>query len=264
MFCYGMPVLIELETLADNLRLGRELGLSFVELHMSLPSCSPASLRPSHVRELASDLDVELTVHLPEELDFGSHLEPMRLASVQVASEALEWAAECGIHIATAHLGAGTYFTLPEGRVYVNDIFRERFIASVQESFAALLSVSRETNVRLCLENAWGRLFFLEEAVRQLAEEASISFTWDVGHDAASGYSDGRLLTQYQSRIAHVHLHDFDGVSDHQPLFTGTVDLMEPILLAQQEELRVCIEVKTEDALRQSVEALRERALTDG
>jgi len=36
------------------------------------------------------------------------------------------------------------------------------------------------------------------------------------------------------------------------------------VLPAQEEALRVCIEVKTEDALRQSVEGLRARALMAG
>ena len=34
---FGMPTLIENDTLADNIALCRELGLSFVELNMNFP-----------------------------------------------------------------------------------------------------------------------------------------------------------------------------------------------------------------------------------
>jgi hypothetical protein len=49
-FMLGMPTLIELPLLAASVDLCRRLGLSFIELHADLPSCSPTCTSTTRTR----------------------------------------------------------------------------------------------------------------------------------------------------------------------------------------------------------------------
>jgi sugar phosphate isomerase/epimerase len=81
--------------------------------------------------------------------------------------------------------------------------------------------------------------------------------TWDVGHDAKADYREQPILMHYQDRIKHMHLHDCMGNSDHKTLYTGDVPINERIRFAYQKDLSVVIEVKTSEALKESVLKLR-------
>lgn len=54
-----------------------------------------------------------------------------------------------------------------------------------------------------------------------------------------------------------MHLHDYNGKSDHQILFSGEVDIKEMLSFANNYNLNVVIEVKTIDSLRKSINKLR-------
>jgi hypothetical protein len=58
-----------------------------------------------------------------------------------------------------------------------------------------------------------------------------------------------------------MHLHDSDGRSAHQPLFSGSVDISAMLELARRRQATVVIETKTAESLTASVEALRARGL---
>lgn len=45
--------------------------------------------------------------------------------------------------------------------------------------------------------------------------------TWDAGHDGKSGFQEKPFFEKNLNRIRHMHLHDYNGISDHQPLYWG-------------------------------------------
>ncbi|GAH87662.1 unnamed protein product, partial [marine sediment metagenome] len=65
-----------------------------------------------------------------------------------------------------------------------------------------------------------------EELGRLMDEVASpsVQCTFDAGH-AAVGFSAVEYARILGKRIAHVHLHDCDGVTAHLPLGDGSIDL---------------------------------------
>jgi sugar phosphate isomerase/epimerase len=67
------------------------------------------------------------------------------------------------------------------------------------------------------------------------------------------------VLLRHQDRLAHMHLHDYDGKSDHQVLFTGEIDVIGMVLFAQAHQMSVVLETKTIDSLVQSVQRLDQR-----
>ena len=67
------------------------------------------------------------------------------------------------------------------------------------------------------------------------------------------------MIMQHASRVRHLHVHDFDGKSDHLALGTGVVDLTETLAFARAHDLTIVVETKTVDALHQSCRWLMEK-----
>jgi len=258
-FRLGMPTLIELPDAAANVDLAGRLGLSFVELNMDLPANAPAALPAADLRRLTEQTGVGFTVHLPERLPLASPHERIRSGYLAFCIETIRWAAQAGIDLVNMHLNRGTYFSLPDRKVWVNERYAGGFGDRLEGAFAALLKPARAGGVKLCIENtgAWGLGFVREALERILAlDETWIGLTWDTGHEAGGDFQDRPILEQWEGRIAHVHLHDFAAGRDHQVPFTGCVDISAALGLAKRLDIGVVIETKTADALTESVKAL--------
>ena len=83
-----------------------------------------------------------------------------------------------------------------------------------------------------------------------------IGLTWDVGHDAESGFSEQGTFEELRGRIRHMHIHDWDGGGAHQVLFSGKVDMAAMVALAKRLDVRVVIETKTTESLAESARRL--------
>jgi hypothetical protein len=66
---------------------------------------------------------------------------------------------------------------------------------------------------------------------------------------------------QNREHIAHMHLHDAIGSSDHQVLFEGELNIKKLLNFAQSMSIMTLIEVKTEEALIKSVDNLSKNYL---
>ena len=87
-------------------------------------------------------------------------------------------------------------------------------------------------------------LGFLRGAVESLLASCGewLGSTWDIGHDAGAGFADTPVLREHEDRIAHVHLHDWNGRRSHQVLFSGNVDVSAMLGLAGRRHVGVVIE----------------------
>lgn len=262
MYALGMPSLLELTNLAANAAACRRLGLTFVELNMNLPWSTPENLPASELQWVARQTGITFTLHLPEELDLGSFHPQLRRASLDRAVQAVQWASDAGIDFVTLHINPGVYFTLPDRKEWLYGIYASQFQPLLQESFEMLFGCARSLGVQVGLENTghFGEPFMFE-ALESLAEIPGLWLTWDTGHNAASLSSDQPALDRHNDRIAHIHLHDSDGRLCHLPLFTGCLPVEDVLRFARERDIRVVVEVKTLDALEQSLEALAERGL---
>ncbi len=83
--------------------------------------------------------------------------------------------------------------------------------------------------------------------------------TFDIGHDAGSGFLQRPLIDRDIGRLHHMHIHDARGKENHLPLGEGELDLHKYLNLAKEHDCRAVIEVKTIAGLRRSVEWLKER-----
>ncbi len=254
----GMPTLVEYARLEDNLELCRRLGLEFVEINMNLPVCNPEATGYAELLRLKREYGVELTVHLPEELDLGSIHGAMRQGHVQRCKEAIDWASGAEIGILNLHLNPGVYFTLPDRKIWIYEAHQETYLANLTASYGELYPYAREKGVLLCIENACNfHLSFIREALDRLAVFPEFALTWDVGHDAKTGFAEGPVFAVYPDRLKHMHLHDFDGKQDHARLYTGQVPVEDRLRLAEKKGIGAVVEVKTSQALEDSIRSVR-------
>lgn len=262
--CFGMPTLIELSDMAANIDICRRLGLNFVELNMDLPACQPELLPAEQVRTWRDNHAIDFTVHMPERLDLAAFQRNIRNGQVACVKSIIDWASRAGIGKLTMHMNPGVYFTLPQQRVWLYRQHRPTYMANLLESMDEIVPCAARVGVTLLIENTgeYGQDFLVEAVEGLLSRyDTQVGLTWDVGHDAESGYKDSPFIRRHLDRVAHMHLHNFDGKSAHQPLLTGSVDILAMIDVARQHQANVVIETKTVQSLTASVGALKARGI---
>ncbi len=256
----GMPTLIEFDRLEQNLHLCRRLGLDFIELNMNVPLCMPENLHDEEIKRMRKEYGVEFTVHLPEELDLSSLHPAMRAGHLQRCMETMEWACRAEIRTLNMHFNQGVYFTLPHKKVWIYEQYEAEFMQATIESFSKLSDLAVSFGLELCIENTGNfHIPFVRKALNKIMDLPGFRLTWDAGHDAKAEFQETPLFMRLIDRIGHMHLHDYNGKSDHQPLYSGIVPVDERLRLAEERGWTVVIEVKTGESLEESVRRLGQR-----
>jgi sugar phosphate isomerase/epimerase len=257
-FCLGMPALIEMPDLPGLVDLCQELELSFIELNMNMPENCPEGLDPLEVRDISRDTGIEFTLHSPDELDLASFHPTVQEGYLGRMREALGWSSQAGVKVLNMHLSPGIYFTLPDRRVWIYDRYVDRFTSFLWTSYQDIIPLAKASGVTVCTENVNNfDLPFVAQAIDELCTMDGFYLTWDVGHDARSGFKEREVLLRHQDRIKHMHLHDYNGKSDHQVPGTGLLDIKGLLDFARQRDIRVLVEVKNVQSLRESIKAVR-------
>jgi sugar phosphate isomerase/epimerase len=253
---FGLPTLIELPSIEAHAALAKALGLDFVELNMSFQLCALAELRDANLMALAEKYGIAFTIHLDEEMNIA-HFNPLvRGAYFETVKETIRLAKESGIHILNMHLNHGVWVTLPENKVYLNEVYQQEYHEALHAFQAMCEEETRDADIHISLENTNGYLPHEWEAVDLLLKSPCFALTLDTGH-AFTHPSDlaGTLLRK--DRLAHMHLHDATPASDHLSLGTGEIRVQEHLTLAEESGASVLIEVKTSAALAESVVYLK-------
>ena len=256
---YGMPQLIELNQIEENVQLCSQLGLDFIELNCNLPSCQPETINVQYLNLLKSQYNISFTLHLPEDLDLGHFNRHVREAHLRVIEEAIGVADRLGCKILNIHMNPGPYVTLPKEKVQLYDKYEQLYLENLKSSMELIDIWLGGTGVLIAIENTG--LFnrpYIQASVKQLLKSRRFCLTWDVGHDYSSSHVDRDFLLEHQSDIKHIHLHDAKGKKDHLALYSGEVDLKEKLEIAKKNRASVLIEVKTKESLIQSVARLKQ------
>ncbi|MBP1989812.1 sugar phosphate isomerase/epimerase family protein [Paenibacillus eucommiae] len=258
----GMPSLIEFKSLEQNVRLCHELNLDFIELNMNLPICMPENLDVKALRKIKKEYGIQFTVHLPEELDVSSFHPSIRKGHLERCKEIMEWASLADIRTLNMHLNNGIYFTLPHQKVWINEQYQTEFKQMLYQSYEKIYSFAESKEIDLCIENTGNfHIPFITSALEMLESFENFCLTWDVGHDAKANYEEEAIMMKFEKNIKHMHLHDYNGKSDHQALYSGIVPINERLHFATKHNLKVVIEVKTSESLKESVKQIRSKQM---
>lgn len=248
---WGIPTLLEASGPMEAAALCSRLGLSFVELNMNLPEYQRWDL--SALRKAGERYGTGFTIHLDENLDVCDFNPRVANAWLDTLLETIHVARRLHIPVLNMHLLQGVYFTLPEKRVYLYDMYREHFLGRLREAIARCEEAA-EGEITLCIENTGVfDLPFLQEALNLFLQSPLFGLTFDVGHNHSAGDVDRSFILEHKNRLRHFHIHDAVGGKNHLPLGTGEIDLPGHLALAAEQNCRAVLEVKTVQALEQSV-----------
>ena len=253
MISFGMPTLIELNSLEESAALCRELGLKFIELNMSFPQNQLEKLAVDELLRLREKYGIFYTVHLDEELNPCSLNAGVRQAYVENVLGVVELAKKLDIPTLNMHMLRGIYCTLPTKRVYIYEENEGVYLEYLRQFRDRVTEAVGDSGVKICVENTDGfDLPFLLHGLDLLLESPAFAMTYDIGHDYAISCADKPVILEREKHLMHMHMHDALGTQVHLALGDGEMDLEYYLRLAAEHDCRVVLETKTVAALRQS------------
>lgn len=258
MIRYGMPALIELNTVEEHCALCAELGLDFVELNTNFPGQQLHLLDSGALRELGDRLGIFFTIHLNDEIPVADFNPTVAKGYCDAVVEAIEFARQLGVRVLNMHISEGAHYTRPDGIVYFYEAYREDYLRRIADFRDRCEQAIGDSDIRICMENSRAYHGFQKAALDILLESPLFALTLDVGHNYCSGYCDEGWILDRKDRLLHMHLHDAkDGTRDHLPLYSGEVDIDRYLTIARKAGCTCLLEVKTADGLRKSVQKLQ-------
>lgn len=255
---YGMPTLLEFETLEENVKLAKELGLQFVEINCNVPEFQVDQLSAEHLNHLKKESGIYFTFHLDEFLSVTDPNTKISEAYIQSVVDSIEFAKATNIPNLTMHFLNGVVFTLPGKKIYVYEKYRAKYHERLICFRNRVEQAIQDAPIKLCIENVAGFEPYMQEAIDLLLESKVFGLTYDCGHNQRYGKVDDAFMKAHQNRIYHVHLHDTLGKNDHLPFGEGEIDILSEINFIKSNDPRVVIEIKTAEALRKAVPVLNQ------
>lgn len=259
---FGMPTLLELDSLEKNIKFCKKLGLDFIEINLNFPYCNYSEINGKDVGKILDENGIFATVHFPEEINLASFHPKLRAANIHIFEEVCIWANEFSCNKITVHLNDGVMVTLPNGKVKLHDVYSFDVLENLKESFSQMAVIASRYNITICVENT----SFDENTIQIFNEISTISeigFTWDIGHDSKNGGLAGMYYSKNSDMVKHMHIHDYNGKSDHLSLFDGNLNINKALEFARNKNLLTVIEVKSVKDLEESVRRLEEKRLKE-
>ncbi|MGN6713126.1 sugar phosphate isomerase/epimerase family protein [Anaerocolumna jejuensis] len=261
---YGMPTLIELETLRENAALCQSLGLQFIELNMNLPQYTGEVFQNlDYLKELSKEYGIYYTIHLDENLNVCDFNSRVAGAYEETVYETLKAAIRMGVPLLNMHMQEGVYFTLPDKKVYLFEKYKELYLRKLEQFRNRCTEIIGSNRLVISIENTNGYLPFQKEGIERMLESPAFTLTWDIGHSHAAGKADEEFILQHKERLKHFHIHDAFGKKNHLTLGTGEVNLAEKLSIAKDTRSRCVLETKTAQSLKESVKWLQENKILE-
>lgn len=255
---WGIPTLIENNSIEESVTLCKELGFDFVELNMNLPQYQLENIDIEKLCKLKTENNIFFTIHLDENLNVSDFNKYVANAYLKTVLETIEIAKKLDIKIINMHLSKGVYFTLTNKKIHLFEQYKESYLKSILNFRTNVENVLKNTDIKICIENTNGYTAFQIEAIDILLQSPVFALTFDIGHSHCVGNIDEKIILDRESKLLHIHLHDAQDKKDHMTLGTGNVDIKKFIQLAEKHKCTVVLETKTIDALRDSVKWLNE------
>ena len=253
----GMPSLIELNTIEDNLELCKKLGFDFIELNMNFPYNMINNINPHYLYKLGIENNIEFTMHMPDDADIGSFYDEVRSGYLKLFIDTIKWSSKANVKLLNMHISKGAFMTMPDKKIYINEKYFDKYRKNFLESMQIISKEAAMYNIMICIENSSNfALGYVEKLVEESLLLDNIYLTWDVGHDYISNFTDKSVLLRFEDKIKHMHLHDASQNKDHLALNDGKLNIKELLSYANKNNLTTLIEVKSKKALIKSKEQM--------
>ncbi len=254
---WGIPTLIENNSIEESVKLCKNLGFNFVELNMNLPQYQIENIDIEKLNRLKEENNIFYTIHLDENLNVSDFNSYVANAYLKTVLETIEIAKLLDVKIINMHLSKGVYFTLPDKKVYLFEQYRENYLQSITSFRNTIEKKLKNTDIKICIENTNGYTDFQIEAIDILLQSSVFALTFDIGHSHCVDNIDEKFIINRENKLSHLHLHDAQDKKDHMTLGTGNVNVEKYIELAKKHNCTVVLETKTVEALKKSVKWLK-------
>ena len=254
---WGIPTLIENNSIDESINLCKKLGFNFIELNMNLPQYQLENIDVEKLNRLKEENNIFYTIHLDENLNVSDFNSYVANAYLKTVLDTIKIANLLDVKIINMHLSKGVYFTLPDKKVYLFEKYRENYLQSITSFRNTIEKKLKNTDIKICIENTNGYTDFQIQAIDILLQSSFFALTFDIGHNHCIGGNDEKIIMERETKLSHIHLHDAQDKKDHLALGTGTVNVEKYIKLAKNHNCTVVLETKTVDALKKSVEWLK-------
>ena len=245
-----MPQLYEYDTIEDNLKLAKELGLDFIELNLNFGYCRK-EMEAGTVEDLLKKYDIEATLHFYDEADLGSYDEVVDAYLVH-----LERYARLGsdyIKQINMHLIPGPVVTISGVKNYIYEKEYDEYIERLITNFKRAEDICNKYNINMVIENTDNIPEYTKRTYHDLYK-AGFRFCYDIGHDHLSYDIVWNLLSDIELPFDEFHIHDAkDRKKCHLALNDGTLDVAKFKRLAEKNNAYVVLEVKQKSDLVVSV-----------
>lgn len=268
---FGMPTLIELNSLKENVELCKKLKLNFIELNMNISLFSVLGIEDENNFELKKIIEelnfyqkefgIYFTIHLDENFNFADSNIYIKNAYLKTLKAVIKNSKKINCPIINMHLNKGIYFTLPTEKVFLFEKYKEEFNNSLEEFIKFCNCEISDSNIFISIENTDGWTDFEKKSIEKILMNKNFSLTFDIGHSQAIGNIDQDFILKNKSKLKHFHIHDGTLPNaatkqfgkNHLQLGTGNINLKEKIYLAKETNSRCVIETKTVESLVESV-----------
>lgn len=249
----GMPVLMEYQSVEENIALAVKLKLDFVELNMNFLYCYPSDTLRQTLLKAQKEHGLFFTFHYYDNVDISSpnhnymHYlkEDMKLIGQMLHGLA---------HKIVLHIEPGSFMTIFSEKHYVYKYDKD-YVSRTVSNVKTLQTILDEYDMMIVLENVPIHPYM--EGLYEGLQKAGVNFTWDIGHDVIyEHYLFSTFRTRYDLSIQHMHMHNVLNTSDHQRLTLGKLNIKEYIKYAMNRDVSVVIEVKDKENLEESVNYL--------
>lgn len=255
----GMPTLTKYPKIHEQIQICHELGLNLLELNLNYPYCDLENNDLDELLALSQQYDVAFSIHYDEYANFASFQEEIREAWIQHFKKTVILASKIKALRITIHLFEGVHITLPHDKIYVNDMYFDQYISLLLASLKECFEFSQKHGIDLCIENVAMPDFMVKTFKTLFTNQ--FHFTYDCGHHYEFEFKALPLYEKHWDLVKHIHLHDVIGTSPHKALGTGILDVKQILKIARQHNIDIIIEVKTLQALKESVAYLKNNAL---
>ncbi len=254
---FGMPTLVECESIGECCRVAGECGLDFVEINMSFPQYQAENLDIAELLLLKEKYGITYTIHADEQMNPFDFNERVSDCYFEVMRDTIRTAKKISAKVINLHLMRGVYVTLPGKVILLTDVYFDEYLTRVKKFIEMCEAEIGDSGIKIAIENVDTNPFTESQlrALEYFLKSPAFALTLDTGHEDCLGYRDTHVFEKYPEKQAHMHLHDSDGKKPHLALGDGRLNIIDKIRSFSGETC--LIEVKTVEGLRASVEYLK-------
>lgn len=254
---YGMPTLIETNSIENCVGVCKEFDLDFIELNMNLPQYQIDTIDIPKFKSISKKENIFFTVHIDENLNVCDFNKEVSSAYIKTILSTIEIAKQIEVPILNMHMTNGVYFTLPTEKVYLFKQYNEAYLSKLREFKNLCENAIGDSDIKICIENCDGYKDFTMEGIELLVQSKVFGLTFDIGHNHGVNGIDEPFIKKHINKLHHMHIHDAIGKKNHLVIGTGEINIKEKLDLAKEHNCTCVLETKTIAGLRESVENMK-------